>query len=179
MKKKDKEERRKYVKKQREKLKENPRGFLKKEIIDPTIKYWKEEPIHAIGTLITWIIIYYLIFGGIQAVNNDMIYCDSTINEYDGKVMYVYNDFVKYYNERTKELQQGYQPEIIIQINQTEEFNKKYSMFCNYNISRWNKEPIWEKEIREGSYCDERNGCKRGRIETITEGLVKILGKQS
>ena len=97
-------ERKELVKKTRQELKENPEKFIKEKIIKPTTTYWKEQPLHAIMTFSMWVLIMYAGFGLIQAINNDMIYCDSSINQYDGKLMYTYNNFIKYYNEKAQEL---------------------------------------------------------------------------
>lgn len=184
-----KEDKKKRVKQQRAKLKENPSRFLKEEVINPTIKFWKEEPLRAIWTFTIWVTIYYIAFGGIQAINNDMIYCDATIDQYDGKLMYTFNEFVKYYNEEAQQMQRAYTPiGIENQERLVENFNEQYKMYCTYNITRWIKEPIWlTKESMEAqntlkertNYCDQINGCTTGHLETIGHALYKILLKRS
>lgn len=156
----EKEERKEYVKEQRRKLKEDPSKFIKENVIEPTWKYWKEQPFHAIGTFIMWVAIYYLLFGGIQAINNDMIYCESTVQGFNGKLMYVYNDFVEYYNNEAQQMQQANIPQFYQQEQIVANFNKEYNMYCDYNITKWKEEPI------------------KDRIETTLYGFKKILLKQ-
>lgn len=61
-----KEERKQFVKNQREYFKKDTQGFIQNEIIQPTIKYWKETPIKAIGTFLYGFITMYLIFALIK-----------------------------------------------------------------------------------------------------------------
>lgn len=132
--------RKEYVKEQRKKFKSDPKKFIKKEIINPTIKYWKEEPLNAIGTFVFWILAFYIIFGTLQGILLDTVYCDSTIDQYDGKVMYVYNDFVNYYNEKAQEMQQAYTPNPYEQKKIVENFNQEYNMICEHDFKKWGKE---------------------------------------
>lgn len=175
-------ERKEFVKQQRAKFKQNPTEFIKQEFIISTLQFWKKHPIKALYIFTSWVIIYYLAFGGIQAINNDMIYCDATIDQYDGKVMYTHNAFVQYYNQKAKELQKTTQviPNFQIQNGivkeqnitnitietktpqqKVKEFNEQYSMYCNYNLTRWNQEPIIN------------------RTKTTWYGFKKIILKQS
>ena len=156
-----KEERKQFVKEQRAKFKESPENFLRNEILKPWIQAWKDNPWKQLGVFFMWVAIYYLAFGIIQAVNNDMIYCDATINEYDGKVMYVYNDFVAEYNRRVEEMALNPVASVWEQQQVLDNFNEQYAMYCNYDVKRWNNESI--------PY----------RLETIGYGLSKILLKRS
>lgn len=153
--------RKEYVKEQRNKLKKNPSRFFKENVIDTTVNYWKERPFHAFGTFVIWILIFYLIGGIAQAIVFDAVYCDCTIDSYDGKLMYVYNDFVDYYNEQANNMQQNYG---IPSINEQEalvmNFNEQYSMYCTHDWGRWKNETV------------------KSRIETTTYGLKKILLKR-
>lgn len=155
------EERREYIKKQRKALKENPKGFIIENIINPTLEYWKKRPINAIGVFLFWIVTYYLVFGGIQAIVFDSVYCDASINQFDGKIMYVHNDFVKYYNEEAKRMQYEYKPiGYVDENNKVNEFNRKYTMKCEHDWKRWNNETIEE------------------RLQSIFYGFKKIILKE-
>ena len=158
----DKDQRKKYVKEQRRKLKNNPEKFLKEEVVRPTLTYWKEEPIHAIGTFVFWVAVMYLAFGFVQAVNNDMIYCESSHEAFNGKLMYVANDFVQFYNEMAIQRQQEYSP--LNQIDAEQQvyaFNQEYWLNCSYDVKRWLDEPLVEK------------------TQTLLYGYSKILLKRS
>ena len=156
----ERKERRKYVKEQREKLKGDPKGFIQSEVIDPTVRYWKERPGHAIFTFFKWVIIYYLIFGAIQAVNNDMIYCNSTIDKYDGKVMDVFNDFAEQYNKEAEKLAKETQfVDPTIRESIIKEFYEDNTIRCKYDLKRWNEESI------------------RDRFISIIKGYWKIISK--
>lgn len=173
-----KEERKAYVKSQRKRLFENPTLFLKEEVVTPTITFWKEEPLRALGTFIFWVVVYYLAFGMVQAINNDMIYCDCSYDAFDGKLMYTYNSFVKYYNEKAQRLQndpeflENMQPDFSAPMffdptNTTQqevivdEFNLNYNMECNYDLDRW-----WDESILD-------------RMKSVWFGYKKIILKQS
>lgn len=160
-KRKAKKERKEFVKQQRTKFKKDPSKFFETEMFQPLIQAWKENPKKQAWVFIKWVLIYYLVFGAIQAVNNDMIYCDATIDAYDGKVMYVHNDFVKLYNERAKQLEQTPVYSYWEQEQLMNSFNEQYSMYCDYDINRWRQESITE------------------RIKTIGYGYYKILLKRS
>ena len=93
------EKREDEVKQTRKKLKKEG-GY--KFFIEPTLNYWKKEPLSALSNFFFGLIIMYLIFCSIQTINNDMIYCDSSNDQYDGKLMLVYNDYVEWVNSNTK-----------------------------------------------------------------------------
>lgn len=159
-------ERKKYVKEQRKKLVDNPSKFIRENVIKPIWKYWKEQPLHAFGNFIFWIVLYYLLFGGIQAINNDIIYCDSTIDEFDGKLMYVYNDFVDYYNNKASRMELQKNPydfetgNYKLSEKNIEQFNKDYSMICEYDLERWNNESV-NKRINDMWYGFKKIILKR------------------
>lgn len=175
----DKKERKEFVKEQRKKFVENPSNFISEEVIKPTLEYWKNDPLHAFFTFSIWVIIMYVAFGGIQGLNNDMIYCDSTINNYDGKLMYTFNDFVKYYNEKALDMQySNFNFNVEEQEIMVDSFNNEYNMMCTYDLKRWWKEPIYSKNYTN-VYCDDIYGCTSGKLETFWHGYVKILMKRS
>lgn len=124
------------IKENREEFKKDPIGFFWK----PTVEYWKERPIHAIGTLCFWAMLYFLIFTFLQAVNFDMMYCDSSIDKYDGKIMLVYNGFVEEMNTRTIEIQKEQTPITDREVDSILKSIKKESIECKYDLGRWIKE---------------------------------------
>lgn len=154
--------RKEFVKEQRKRFVSDPKNFFLTEIVHPTVVFWKEKPLKAIFTFFIWVIVYYVGFGLVQAVNNDMIYCDSTIDSFDGKLMYTFNDFVAYYNDKANRMQtdmsfasnfvENYSPTGQFELNQIDlkkqqeeavrRFNEEYSMICKYNVTRWINEPI-------------------------------------
>lgn len=147
----EKEERKQWVKEQRAKFKKSPSNFIKTDIIEPTMDFWKKEPKKAISIFLLWVMIYYIGFGIVQAINNDIIYCTSPETEYNGKIMETYNKFVQDYNKEITEKQYTNNPTL----------TKNYTIFCNYNLTRWWNEPITT------------------RTKTTGKGLWKIVTKQS
>lgn len=136
----DPSEYKEYVQQQRKKLKENPRSFIQKEMIEPTIKFWKEEPLRAAWVLVSSIMVYYLIFGGIQVINNDMIYCDSNMDKYDGKLMIKYDQWMQFQATKLNGTMN------LIEIMETKkEIAEKDYLKCDYDLDKWFKEPLNEK----------------------------------
>lgn len=158
----NKQKRKEYVKEQRTKFKKDPTKFIQTEMVEPMLRHWREAPLHALATFIGWAMVFYLSFGAIQAINNDMIYCDSSIDQFDGKLMQTYNSFVEYYNEEARYMEQNVYP---LSVQDQEEkvkiFNEQYTMICTYDLKRWWKEPIIYK------------------AQTTWNGFLKILFKQS
>lgn len=106
--------------------------------------------------------IVYVSFAMIQAINNDIIYCDSSIDQFDGKIMYTFNEFVSFYNQKAIEMQNSQLGLTTMQQEQqVKNFNQEYQMICKYNTTKWMKEPIIQ------------------RIETTWYGFKKILMKTS
>lgn len=83
------------IKKNREEFKKDPVNFL----LRPDIEMWRESPLRGIGVFLMWVLIMYSIFVILQAVYYDTIYCDSNLDEYDGKVMDTFNPFIGKMNE--------------------------------------------------------------------------------
>lgn len=136
-------ERKEEVKEARKRLKEE--GFTKF-FITPTVEYWKKKPLHAFLNFFIYALITYIIFCGIQAVNNDMIYCDSSNDLYDGKLMQVYNPYVNWVNTNS--------PTIITDQN-IMNFNlenlepsiaQESTIVCDYDLKKWWNEPIKERK---------------------------------
>lgn len=125
------------IRKNREAFKKDPYNYL----IKPTLDYWKTQPLQAIGIFLFWAIIIYAGFTTLQAINYDMMYCNSTIPEYNGKLLNTYNPFIQEINKRIETINQqnlqlnNYQ-ELPPQLNET--------INCKYNLKRWWKD---DKEI--------------------------------
>lgn len=142
-----KEERKQYVKEQRKKFFASPGKFIKEEMYEPTIEYWKKHTLHAIWTFLSAVIITYIIFGMLQAVLLDTVYCDSNIDKYDGKILYKYNNFVKNYNKELIAFQNSQIMPTDLQEREqiAQEFFNKYTINCTHNFKRWNEERYYER----------------------------------
>lgn len=150
------EKRGEEVKQARQELKE--KGAYKF-FIEPTINYWKTQLLSALSTLFFWIIITYVIFSGLQAINNDVIYCDSSNDIYDGKLMYVFNEYVEWVNNNTQPTIDFYNQNPYQGLYPNEA--QTSTIVCDYNWTKWTQEPIKE------------------RITTITYGFKKVTLKRS
>lgn len=133
----------------RKELKE--KGFYNY-FITPLTHYWKEQPLVAFTNFLMWIMISYTIFTGIQAINYDLIYCESSNSQYNGKILQVYNDYVTWVNENSYDPKNPWKIRDITA--QTSTIN------CNYDIEKWKKETT------------------KNKITSIFQGWVKIALKQ-
>lgn len=119
------------VKRNREEFKKNPYEYA----IKPFISFWKENPLKAVGTFMFWALLFYAGFSGLQALNYDMMYCDSSLDQYDGKILFVYNEFVDEMNRQTEEFNQ-----MQYSLDKTGIKNNKppnSTIECRYDTKRW------------------------------------------
>lgn len=119
------------IKENQRKLKENPI----KELLYPTISYWREKPARAIGQFLGWVIVVYSIMTLIQAINYDMIYCESSMEQYNGKIMRTYNPFVEEMNTKIERFNMRYTPIQLEGMPLPQELNQ--TIMCDYNLKRW------------------------------------------
>ena len=130
----------------KEEIKENREELIKdpfKALIEPTIRYWKENTGKALITFFGWVIIVYIIGTFAQALNYDMMYCDSSLDEYDGKVLRVYNPFIEHMNREIEEFNKAYNPYELVDMPLPMELNQ--SIRCEYDLKRWAKsDRDWE-----------------------------------
>lgn len=130
-----KEDRKKDVQEQRATLKEI--GYFEYFVV-PMIDYFRQSPLKAVGTFFVWLLFSYLLFSMLQVVYYDTVYCDSSLDEYDGKLLFTYNDFVDTYNsEVEKQKQITFFPMPII--------NELPTINCSYDWGRYKSQPIKEK----------------------------------
>lgn len=94
--------RKQIIKQNRQKLQQQgPYQYF----IKPTITHWKNKPIRSITEFAGALIIMYLIFTGLQAINYSLIFCESNQPQYNGNILETYQDFVKDQNQKTQEIQ--------------------------------------------------------------------------
>lgn len=127
----------KYTKEEKKEIRaefrKDPIGFWTK----PFIEFWKENPLKAIWTFFSWVFIFYFIFTFLQAVNYDIMYCDSNIDEFDGRILDVYNPFVEFVNERNAIA--------------TEQMHEEYPLNTRMNTDTWEVEVISEEEMKNNT----------------------------
>ena len=130
-------------------IKENWKKFLQdpwEYYLKGEWEYIKKHPFISIGTFFKWVLIFYVVMVGIQSVYFDMVYCDSSIDEYDGKLMYVWKPFVENINGMIQEISIQNRPGI----NYNEPIIMGYElpeMECKHDFRRWRLEGIKADEI--------------------------------
>lgn len=156
-------DRQQEVRKNRERLrKEGISTFF----LTPLIAFWKNEPFLALFTFFKWVILMYLGMSLLQAVFYDTQMCDSIDDTYDGKMIYVYNDYVRHANEyiaeQREELQQ--QPRFTLNEQGMPVYSamsnnptyigpkKDFIINCTTTIQHWYTEPI-EITMRDIGYA--------------------------
>lgn len=147
-------DRKQEVKQARETYKKE--GFFNYFII-PLITYWKDTPVKAITTFVSYTMLFYIGFTAAQAINNDMIYCDSSVDRFDGKLMFSYNPYVNWVNNNSVDVNtEDLGKYTLVEIN--DDFNiedldkstlmeigneaQTSSIYCNYNLTKWFSEPL-------------------------------------
>lgn len=139
---------------------ENAKKLGDGSIIKGSIKYiinilkedWKTDKKGMITSFLWGVFIMYLIGTAFQVGIYDVMWCDSSINKFDGKPLLVYNDFVKELNKKTLEQTNRNTEKYIIDKKQTfPEFNsnrignvnltKEYKINCTMN-------PNWFKNVK-------------------------------
>lgn len=130
----DKAERKEEIRRTREKLKEI--GAYEFFIV-PLINYIKMSPLKAIGNFFMWALVTYTIFCTFQGIYYDTIYCDADNDNYDGKLLDVYNGYINMTNAEMQRLSE------IGLLDQSDTYT--YYIECRHNFTRWYNEPFLEK----------------------------------
>lgn len=111
--------------------------------IEPMIDYVKEYPWKASGQFFGWMFLTYAIFTLLLAVNYDMLYCDSNLDQFDGKVLYVRNGFVNHVNDYNSKLMASGSnpfleaPQRPINLDTGSIEDPLFTLECGYDFSSW------------------------------------------
>lgn len=147
----------------REEVKKNWKELRKKGvyggIIKPLIGYWKSKPFEAVSILVFWVFVFYSMFSLLQAINYDMIYCDCTNDEFDGKLMENYNRYVDWVNEgvtENKGINENFSFGLGVELTE----RQRSKIYCDYDLKRW-----WNESINT-------------KVDNIFNNFVKVFLKK-
>lgn len=108
--------------------------------IEPTIQYWKQKPLNAITNFLMWGLITYTIFCGLQTINYELMYCNSTNTKYNGNIMDVYPQYIEDQNQKVQQTQLVVPKTNKISPPLTSNPPEFDSISCVYSIKQWQKQ---------------------------------------